>query len=61
MKNYVLCLIPYRFCQACQQINENKKGHQGTDPDGLSFVFLNTSINKKPFFLSQIVTYKNRN
>jgi hypothetical protein len=27
-----------------------KKSHQGANPGGHSFVFLNVSINKKPFF-----------
>jgi hypothetical protein len=35
-----------------------EKGHQGSNPGGHSFVFLNISINKKPFYLSQVVTYE---
>jgi hypothetical protein len=34
------------------------KGHQGTNPGGHHFVFLNVSINKKPFFFSEVVTFK---
>ena len=64
MKNYVLWLISYRFCHVCQQINEsqineNKKGHQGLNPGDHRFCSLNVSINKKPFFFSQVVTSKN--
>ena len=29
-----------------------RKGHQGSNPGGHSFVFLNVSINKKPVFFS---------
>jgi len=35
-----------------------RKGHQGSNPGGHDFIFLNTSINKKPFSFSQVVTYK---
>jgi hypothetical protein len=35
-----------------------KKGHQGSNPGGHSFVFLNVSINKKPIFFSEVVNYK---
>jgi hypothetical protein len=39
MKNYVLWFISYRFSQICQQINENKKGHQGSNSGGHRFVY----------------------
>jgi hypothetical protein len=36
----------------------NKKRPPGDHPSGHSFVFLNVSINKKPVFVLQVVTYK---
>jgi hypothetical protein len=39
--------------------SQTKKWPPRLDPDGHSYVFLNTSINKKPFFFSEVVTYKN--
>jgi len=33
-------------------------GHQGSNPGGHSFSFLNISINKKPVFFSEVVTNK---
>jgi hypothetical protein len=39
----------------CPQI---RKGHQGKNPGGHSFVFLNVSINNKPVFVSEVVTFK---
>jgi hypothetical protein len=41
------------------QILHYEKGHQGLNPGGHNFVFLNVSIKKKPFFVSQVVTFKN--
>ena len=39
-------------------------GHQGTNPDGHNFVdikcFLNTSINKKPIFVLEVVNCKKK-
>jgi hypothetical protein len=35
-----------------------KNGHQELNPGGHSFVFLNVSINKKPVFFSEVVTFK---
>jgi hypothetical protein len=35
-----------------------RKGHQGSNPGGHSFVFLNASINNKPIFFSEVVSYK---
>jgi hypothetical protein len=32
--------------------------HMGSNPGGHCFVFLNVSINKKPFFVSEVVTYE---
>ena len=37
----------------------NNKWPLGIDPGGHHFVVLNVSINKKPVFVSQIVTFKN--
>ena len=34
-----------------------KKGHRGTNPGGQNFAFLNVSINEKPFFASEVVTF----
>jgi hypothetical protein len=34
------------------------KGHQGSNPGGHYFFFLNVSINKKPFFFSEVVIYE---
>jgi hypothetical protein len=36
----------------------NNKRPPRVDPGGHSFVFLNISINKKPIFFSEVVTYK---
>jgi len=36
-----------------------EKGHQGSSPGGHNFVFLNVSINKKPFFFSEVVINNN--
>jgi hypothetical protein len=36
----------------------NNKWPPGDDPSGHCFVFLNVSINKKPFFFSEVVTYR---
>jgi hypothetical protein len=36
----------------------NKKWPPRIDPGGHSFVFLNISINNKPVFFSEVVTYK---
>jgi hypothetical protein len=33
-------------------------GHQGSSPGGHSFVFLDISINEKPLFFSEVVTYR---
>jgi len=38
----------------------NNKWPLGIDPGGHHFVVLNVSINKKPFFFSEVVTYENR-
>jgi hypothetical protein len=35
-----------------------RKGHQESFLVGHSFVFLNVSINKKPVFFSEVVTFK---
>jgi hypothetical protein len=35
-----------------------KKGHQGSNLSGHSFVFLNVNINNMPVFFSEVVTYK---
>jgi hypothetical protein len=37
----------------------NNKRPPRFDPGGHSFVFLNVSINKKLFFFSEVVVYKN--
>jgi hypothetical protein len=34
-------------------------GHQGLNPGGHSFVFLNVAINKKPLFFSEVVVSEN--
>jgi hypothetical protein len=34
-----------------------RKGHQGLNPGGHCFSFLNTSINKNSIFLSQVVIF----
>jgi len=46
-----LALFPRRRSQ--------EKSHQGSVPGGDVFNLLNTSINKKPFFGSYVVTYGN--
>jgi len=38
--------------------DKQENGHQGSNPGGHSFNFLNVSIDKKPFFFSEVVTYK---
>jgi hypothetical protein len=37
-----------------------RKGHQGLNPGGHNFVFLNVSINKKPIFFSEVVIYEKK-
>ena len=37
----------------------NNKWPLGIDPGGHNFVVLNVSINKKPFFVSEVVTFEN--
>ena len=34
-----------------------EKGHQGLNPGGHCFHFLNTSINKKPIFVLEVVIF----
>jgi hypothetical protein len=36
-----------------------RKGHQGSNPGGHSFVFLKISINNKPDFVSEVVRFSN--
>jgi hypothetical protein len=36
-----------------------EKGHQGSNPGGHSIDFLNVSINNKPVFFSEVVSFKN--
>jgi len=47
-----------------QQMRHNpcitKNGHQGSNPGGRNFVVLNVSLNKKLFFVSEVVHYKNQ-
>jgi hypothetical protein len=38
----------------------NKKWPPRIDPGGHSFVFLNISINNKPVFFSEVVTYRKK-
>ena len=38
----------------------NKKGHQGSNPGGHSFVVLNVSINNTPVFVLEVLTYGNQ-
>jgi len=41
------------------ELHSKVKGHQGSNLGGHSFVFLNVSINKKPFFFSEVVNFNN--